>query len=77
MLRSVLAFVQSLRRLCFPVVGFKEMNYRRALASDHFHVISIQDRTPLRLSARTWVTARSCVSAGLETYFLLLMLSFC
>lgn len=77
MLRSVLTFVKSLRRTCFLVMNFKETNYRRALASGHFHVISIQGRTPRRLSARTWVTARSCVSAGLKTRFLVLMLTFC
>lgn len=49
----------------------------RVLAYGHFHLISIQGRIPLRLSARSWLTARPCVSAGLKIHFIEVMSSVC
>lgn len=78
MLRSVkITFVRPLRRMCFLVTNFKDRNYRRALGYGQFYLISIQGWTPLTLSASSWVTAKPCVSTGLKTHFLVLMLPSC
>lgn len=49
----------------------------RVFAYGHFHLISIQGRIPIRLNARSWLTARPCVFAGLEISFIELVSPIC